>query len=79
MQRIGKYRTVKGIELQREHDERYKKMLIGKTNNWGKIINAEWIGNSVYGIVKLYFENGETNLYSNPNGFRPRKEDFNLI
>lgn len=79
-QRNGSNTTERGLELRRQHDAQYKKMLIGKKNNVGTIINAEWVGNSVYGIVKVFFEDGSDKLYGHKqNGFRPRKEDFNLI
>lgn len=75
---MHKNRTQKGIELQKKHDERYKKMLIGKIS-FGKLVtDSEWIGNSVYGIVRVTFEDGETKLVSSPNSFRPKKEDFHL-
>ena len=78
--RIGNHNTVNGEELRRSHDEYYKKILIGKKNDLGIIINAEWVGNSVYGIVKVFFQNGTDKLYSHKgNGFRPRKQDFNLL
>lgn len=77
-ERIGKFSTVRGMELRNEHDERYKKMLIGKRNDIGLIVDAKWIGNSVYGIVKLTFEDGSDKLYSSLKSFRPRKSDFNL-
>jgi hypothetical protein len=78
-ERNGSHRTARGIELEKQHDARYKKWLIGKSNSRGKIIDAQYIGNSVYGIVKVFFEDGTDNLYSNRNAFRPRKTDFNLI
>jgi hypothetical protein len=78
-ERKGSHSTVRGFELRAEHDALYKKMLIGKKNDRGTIINAEWIGNSVYGIVKCFFDDGTDALYSHrASGFRPRKIDFDL-
>jgi len=76
---MHKNRTASGIAKEQEHDRRYKSMLIGKTTTSGdKITNAEYIGNAVYGIVKIYFEDGTHKLVSHPHAFRPRKIDFNL-
>lgn len=78
---MHKNRTAKGIALEQKHRDRYRKMLVGRECENGKsILDAEYIGNSVYGIVKVtYHDNIEELISHSDGGFRPRKADFNLI
>lgn len=73
---MHKNRTLKGLQLQAKHDTAYKKRLIGQKHNDGReIVNAEYIGNSVYGTVKVVFDNG-TKMYITSEKFRPTNDDI---
>jgi len=74
---MHKNRTANGLRLQEQHNQRYKKMLIGKKAKDGRtVINTEWIGNSTYGCVRLFFDNQTDDLCSSTMGFKPTREDF---
>lgn len=76
---MHKNRTPKGLELERKHDSSYKKRLIGKRHVDGKgIINAEYIGNGVYGIVKIFYDDGTDQLIGPLKSFRPTNEDLEI-
>jgi hypothetical protein len=85
----GSNRTAKGLELEKKHQQRYEKWLLGKTSTStelvnglpvaGKIIKVEYIGNSVYGIVRLDIETGAYTLIGSMEGHRPTKADFHFV
>jgi hypothetical protein len=73
---MHKNRTAKGLALQEKHNLSYKKRLIGKQHIDGrKVINCEYIGNSVYGIIKVYFEDN-SNILIGSQSFRPTNKDI---
>lgn len=79
-ERTGSRPTAKGKALRESHQQSYTNMLVGRSNSRGLIAGAEYIGNSVYGVVRLTFSDGSTEIYSHRGrGFRPRKQDFGLI
>lgn len=76
-----KNRTIRGDELRREHQARYEKWWLNKvTSNVNppeKIIKVEYIGNSVYGVVRLTTESGKE-IYPTSN-YRPTKDSVKII
>lgn len=84
-----KNRTEKGDILRIKHQITYNKWWLGKyikspskfngKSAIGKITKVEYIGNSVYGIVKIYLDNGCEFMLSSRDSFRPRKSDLEVF
>ena len=74
-----KNRTLKGDELMKKHQECYNKWWLNKNTKYGKIVNVEYIGNSVYGIVEITLQNGLKQFVSSRESFRPRKSDLEIL
>lgn len=83
-----KNRTVRGDELRRKHQDTYEKWWLGKkvTEIIGggrfdppiTITKVEYIGNSVYGVVRLTDNNGNQ-YYPSSNGMRPPKYNVSVV
>lgn len=74
-----KNRTSKGDELIKKHQERYEKWWLNKNTIFGLVKNVEYIGNSVYGVVKLTLHDGSNQFVSSRNSFRPKKTDLQIL
>lgn len=80
-------RTQKGIELEMKPQKTYEKWWLGKRlaepvyiNNelyYPTIIEVKYIGNSVYGIVKIKLDTGDTRFVPQ-NSYRPKKSNLKL-
>ena len=83
----NKNSTPNGEELKKKHQATYERWWLGKyfvgffhkkDRQPQKIINVEYIGNSVYGVVRLTLADG-TEVYPMSNGYKPLKSDISVI
>ena len=89
MERRGSISTEGGKELIRKSQERYERWWLGKTIDHspmtindrlvrGVVQRVKYVGNSVYGVVILYLDNG-CEFIVGSNGNKPTKKDVNII
>ena len=92
-ERKGSRRTIEGMNLERNHSDKYKEWWLGKNIDSGYLRNypnsketicgiavkVEYIGNSMAGQVEITLDNGFCFTVKGGRHYRPRKTDVKCV